>query len=384
MNANQSTARSHNSVTNNNCPVYVRHGNPPNFKKTLAVRWTPSSINEMLGDSINFTDECYWSSMTHFVFQALSFKFDGSVGLPDVNKNADNDEYPSMIPSTCVPIINEIASKWKHLSFVWSLPMLVDNMYVNTAIKNNPAILTNSLIDLVDKYNIDILEMDIVLLKYIKDVHLLKNINCKFWFTYTPYSGHYPNLDNIYDVLNSLEKLDLLDAVVIKSYGHLRICRTPTSHGTYQSMFVYPESSLTDFKTVFNWLRISAPAGRILMDMDTSGVEYVVSKIKPGFVERFRLIPHKLIRHRKMFGKSNYDDRYDAENGCSVVEFPAEDIVISYDNDQVQKQKTDFVLENDLKGIVVGELSNDLHPLHPESLLSKTKNSFITFAQPGQ
>jgi hypothetical protein len=384
MNADSTSPRSRNSPPSYNVPNHFSTNNSLDFKKTLAVRWTPSSLNEMLAESINFTNECYWSSMTHFVFQGLTFRYDGSVGIPETEKHTPDSEYPSMIPTTCIPLMDEIASNWKHISFVWSLPMLIDNMYVNTSIKNNPAILINSLTTLVAKYNIDILEMDIVLLKYIKDINLLKNIGCKFWFTYVPSSNQIPNLNLIYDSLQELLHADLLDAAVVKSYGNVRVCRTPTSHGTYQSMFVYPESSLTDFKIIFNWLRIALPANKIIMDLDTCGVEYVVSKIKPGFVDRFRIIPNKSIRHRKLFGNSNFQDRYDVENGCSIVEFPDDNVVISYDNQQVQKQKTHFVLENDLRGVIVGELSHDLHPLHPESLLSKTRNNFINYATPGQ
>lgn len=376
MDASNISSRSSTSSLDDHLSSIVHSRNLASVKKTIAVRWTPSSLNEMLGDSVNFTDECYWSTMTHFVFHGLGFAHDGTVSLPI--EDPDSEKFPALDAETYIPILNELRSKWKNLKFVWSVPMLIDNMYVNAQLKKNPLLFINSLTDLVEKFSIDVIELDLGVLKYLKHIEDLRLVNCKFWFTYQPTSGQFENMDAIHEALNYLEKVNILDAVVLKSYGHLRVCRTPTSHGTYQSMFVYPEASLTDFVTIFNWMRISVPAHRILLDMDTSGVEYVGSKLKPGFVDRFRLQPNSVIRHRKMFGKSNFEEKYNAENGFSIIEFPAENTVISYDNAQVQRQKTEYVLENGLKGVVIGELSNDLHPLHPESLIAKTKNLFIS------
>ncbi len=114
----------------------------------------------------------------------------------------------------------------------------------------------------------------------------------------------------------------------------------------------------------------------IMMEMNTEGVEYVYKNTDRETVEKYRPIALSAIRHRKRFGGKRTSEHYDETDGYSMLDIPEDMAWISYDNAAVRYKKLAFV-KTYLNGVVVGELQNDLCPLHVDSLIRECQTALF-------
>jgi hypothetical protein len=342
----------------------------------LAVRFTIKGMHTMLSESLNFIDEKYWNAITHFVFHGLTIDSTGKAifGQPLHFRGDDDYEvYKDSVlndPSTYIPVINNLREHYPHMRVVLSLPPVSDNVYLKKQTQASPMQFLYSLKNLVDTFQLNtIFEIESNMLEAVlrseTEWSYLESLPISFWI-YQPTID--PISQNSCEMMWRLFNLGKIDSISLKSYGHLRLTRCPTSHGTYQTLLVHPESALADFKLAYDLISAYVDPSKILMDMDTCGVEFIRNNVHQGFVERFRLVPLKEVRHRKLLGKSTYIENYDSKAGSSMINFAEDRRVISYDNDQVRQQKFDFVFNMNMKGVVLGELVNDVHPSCNQSL----------------
>lgn len=342
----------------------------------LAVRFTIKGLHDLVSETVNFIDEKYWSAITHIVFHGLSVDMTGKAifGQPlHFRGDLDYEVYRDSVlndPSTYIPIINNLRAEYPHLRIVLSLPPVSDNVFLKKQAQAAPMQFLFSLKEIVEAYSLNtIFEIESNMLEAVlkseTEWSYLESLPVSFWI-YLPTIE--PISQRSCEMIWRLFQMGKIDSISLKSYGHLRLTRCPTSHGTYQTALVHPESSLADFKMAYDLVSAYVDPAKILMDIDTCGVEFVRNKTHQGFVEKFRLVPLKEVRHRKLLGKSTFYENYDSNAGSSMIEFPNDWKVISYDNDQVRQQKFDFVFEKQMKGVVLGELINDVHPSSNQSL----------------
>lgn len=373
-------ATDNSSHTGGNCDFYG--------PETLAVRFTAQGLNDLMGLSIDYINEAHWQVITHFIYHCLNVNNEGVVSFdaPVVYRGSEDTENDGILsnPATYLPVIKSLVERNPQMNVVFSFPPCEDNVYLKKTLAKYPLQILTSLKKLViDDKCVNVIEIDSTAF----DSLLLNETNWMF-FTEIPVKWliTFSNMSTFSEQLIAkvvkLKGFNLLEGVVLKSYGFLRIARCPTSHGTYQSMILHPESSLQDFRYLYddfnNWL----DPNFILMDMDTCGVEFVRSNKHGAYVDKFRLITLNQIRQLRNFGKRTYFENYDANNGCSMLEFLEEGRAISYDNEQVRSQKIDFILENKLKGVVLGELQNDLSPKHPQALFATYLSKIMNVASP--
>lgn len=352
----------------------------------LAVRFTIKGLHDLVSESHNVVSEKYWSAMTHFVFHGLTVDMTGKVILGQPLHFRGDDDYEvysnSVLndPSTYIPVINNLRQEYPHLKIVLSLPPVSDNVFLKKQSQVATMQFLYSLKDLVDTYRLNtIFEIESNMLEAVlkseTEWNYLETLPISFW-VYLPTIE--PISHRSCEIIWKLFNMGKIDSVCLKSYGHLRLSRCPTSHGTYQSALVHPESALSDLKLAYDLISAYVDPAKILMDIDTCGVEFVRNQAHSGFVERFRLAPLKEIRNRKLLGKSTFFENYDSKAGCSMIEFPQERTVISYDNAQVRQLKFDYVFEKNMKGVVLGELNNDLHPSSNQSLFKSYLERLIS------
>lgn len=338
-------------------------------QKTIAVRMSVESLDDMMCSSLKFDDEVHWLWVTHLFWDGLRVLGDGTV--------VDTEPEVTQSPATYVPVIKDLARKW-NIKTVWSMPMFADDSTMMNVVRANGQLFLESLRDQVESNGIQALEIDIHTLYVAVNAQmerwqLLESIDVA-WVLALSNTVRLP--DDIAAFLNAfLQAMYKPVTIVIKSFGFLRINDLRTSHGTYRTMHIQAEASITHFdvryREIMGYVKSIQPQPRILMEIDTCGVEYARSRHHRATAERFRLCPLRSIRHRKMFGSESFSDRYCSASGSCMLEFGGENTVISYDNEQVRKMKFDFILENDLDGVLLGELHNDLAPLHPLSLMNE-------------
>jgi hypothetical protein len=343
-----------------------------------------------MGLSIDYMNEPHWQVITHFIYHCLDIKIDGTVniGTPIMFRGSEDIEniQDSTFnnPATYFPVIQNLVDRNPQMNVAFSFPPCEDNFYLKQTLKRLPLQILTSLKKIVNEHKfVNIIEIDAAAF----DILLSENSHWVFlteipvkWIVTT--SNSCSLSDSLVAKIAKLKSFRLLESLLIKSFGFLRVARCPTSHGTYQSMMLHPESSLQDFRLVYQDVSKWLDPIYITMDIDTCGVEYVRSKSHGAYVDKFRLLTLKEIKHLRDFGKKTYYENYDAENGCSMLEFLQEGTAISYDNDQVRSQKIDFILDNKLKGIVIGELQNDLPPNNPRSLFATYMSKIINRGSP--
>lgn len=350
--------------------------------ETLAVRFTAQGINDLMGLSLDYMNEAHWQVITHFIYHCLNVSTDGEVsfGIPVLFRGSEENETILNNPATYLPVIKSLVERNPQMNVVYSFPPCEDNVYLKKTLIKYPLQVLTSLKKLVQEDKcVNLIEIDSAAF----DLLLANETNWMF-FNEIPvkwmvsFSNMSTCSEQLINKLIKLKAFHLLESVIIKSYGFLRIARCPTSHGTYQSMILHPESSLQDFRFLYQDFASWLSPNFILMDIDTCGVEFSRSKTHGAYVDKFRLITLNQIRNLRNLGKRTYFENYDANNGCSMLEFLDEGRAISYDNEQVRSQKIDFIIENKLKGTVLGELQNDLPPKNPQALfatyLSKIMN----------
>lgn len=367
------------------CATDTRDRNDFTSPETLAVRFTPQGINELMGLSIDYSNEPHWQVITHFIYHCLNINMSGDVtfGCPILFRGSEDIENLAhstlQNPETYIPVIESLVENNPQMNVAFSLPVCEENVYLKDTISKFSLQILTSLKKLVLQNKcVNLIEIDSCAFDLLvtNETHwaLISEIPVKWLVTLL---NNEPLSKTFSSKIIKLKTYNLLEAMVIKSFGHLRIARCPTSHGTYQSMILHPESSLSDFKSLFNIHSDYLPPEFILMDIDTCGVEFKRSASHGVYVDKFRLTTLKEIRQLRNFGKKTYYENYDAENGCSMLEFLQENSAISYDNEQVRTQKIDFIIDNNLKGVVLGELQNDLPPNHNLSLFSTYLNKII-------
>lgn len=353
--------------------------------ETLSVRFTPKAINDLMGMSIDYVNEPHWQVITHFIYHCLDVKMNGDVVIHTPLMMRDTEDCENIgettinNPATYFPVIENLVERNPQMNVAFSFPQCEDNLYLKRILQKFPLQILTCLKKIVTENKfVNLIEIDAVAFNLLlsENSHwvFFSEIPVKWMVTL---SNSCSVSDSIVSKITKLQSFRLLDSVIIKSFGFLRVARCPTSHGTYQSMMLHPESSLEDFKLVFKdvckWLNPIF----IIMDIDTCGVEYLRSKTHGAYVDKFRLLTLKEIKHLRDFGMKTYYENYDADNGCSMLEFLHDGCAISYDNNQVRSQKIDFILDNKLKGIVIGELQNDLPPNHPQSLFATYMSKII-------
>jgi hypothetical protein len=341
---------------------------PPESGLMMACRLSLDSVDEMLCSSRDVTDSKYWQGVTHLVYQCLYVDANGCVEMGQPN-HALSEILSN--PTTYLPVVRKIG-----LPVVFSMPDYGDpESLMQVFGKQGCNVFLESLSELVNKHSMQYVELDAHLLRVLYEAHVLsgqtdvfhstiRGLKAKLWLSFNNY---HPIWHGLKLVLG--DTLDMIvDAVVLRSYGFVKFNRLQTSHGVYQTMNVHPESALRHFESRFDILKDYFPPHKILMDMDTCGVEYLLNE--RSAVCGFRLIPLHEIRRQKMFSMMDYEESFDAANGCCLLKWPSERRVVSYDNDEVRRKKVDFVRSNELKGFVVGEPRHDLPVSHKDTLLN--------------
>ena len=334
----------------------------------MACRLSVDSVDDLLCSSRDLTEPAVWEGVTHFVYRCLYIDANGAVeiGQPSHTKSEILSN-----PTTYLPVVRKIG-----LPVVFSMPDYGDPE-VLTRILNKMGCTRffESLKQLVNKYHMQFVELDAHVVRAVYESYVLqgctdqfhtdmKALNAKLWLSFNNYYPIWPGLKHL---LGST-LAEVVDTVVLRSYGFVKFNRLQTSHGVYQTMNVHPESALRHFESRFTLLKEYFEPQKIIMDMDTCGVEYLLNE--RSAVCGFRLIPLHEIRRQKMFTMLDYDESFDSANGCCMLKWPADRRVISYDNDDVRNKKVEFVRANQLKGVMVGEPHNDLPFSHRGTLLN--------------
>ena len=360
------------------CDFHTGDGSLPNGIPVLAVRWTYESVVELLMEK-QPNALSYLDRVTHMVYDALF--------IDGVGRVQDHIGCTLSDPLLYAPILRQLVQRLKpHLKLVWSMPMYTDDGYVLKAIGEDVISFWMSLSRVVTKHEIDVLEMDLhVLMRafdpavHPENFHRMCHMPCKFWAVL---SNEVPPLPGYEEFLRLMDEAGKLDRLVVKSYGFQRYKHLKTSHGTFRTMMVHPDSALKHFDARVQCVDGSVPRQRILMDIDTCGVEFMRKSYDRESVEKFRLIPLTDIRYRKRFGCEGYEEMYDHVNGCSLLEFHENRVVISYDNAEARRKKLNYVTQENLGGVVLGELTNDASPMHSESLLQEIIAHFMMYDHP--
>lgn len=367
------------------CDNVLKENTPPP-PQVIAVRFTANGINELMGSSLDYLNEPHWQVITHFIYHCLNISMSGDVcfGMPLLYRGTEDitqvGDSVLQNPETYIPVIENLVELNPQMNVAFSLPSCEDNSFLKSTLENYSLQVLRNLKMLVIKSKcVNLIEIDSsafdILLSNETQWALLTEIPVKWLVTL---SNNESVGKNFTSKILKLKAFKLLEGFIIKSYGHLRVARCPTSHGTYQTMILHPESSLSDFRRLYDMHAPDIGSNFVIMDIDTCGVEFMRSKNHGAYVGKFRLSSLKEIRKLRNFGKKTYYENYDADNGCSMLEFHQERRAISYDNDQVRSQKIDFIHTHNLKGVVIGELHNDLPPNHQQSLFATYLNRLMS------
>jgi hypothetical protein len=306
-----------------------------------------------------------WEGLTHLFFQGLLVTYEGEVTDQDLKVLAS--------PRTYVKYINDLV-KSNDVQLVWSLPS--NDPYMFNAVASNRSLFYSSLKTMCAKYNITSLEVDY---RFFSGMLLEENDWLMFPFdilekVYVTVDSHNMQNNADMDLLKAVkEHLGGKFAVVMKSFGFMAVSDLQTSHGTFRTTHVYPDSSLTIFNEGITILKsIGVEVSNVIMEIDTCGVEFITQSSNVHAVKEYRIITLRAIRHMKMFGKNIYNERFDSRWQYCMLEFPNMKTVISYDNDEVRTLKLQYVVSEGLQGVLMGPLQHDLAPQHPSSLFNWT------------
>ncbi len=308
----------------------------------ISVKTLANFISESKEDIVS--RPC-WEQMTHIVFDGLCFD-QGllKVGVPP--KGADNHENVLNNPKTYTPILAKILKHWPHLKLVWTLPLLGDTQECSNFMED--------LCYLSYKYRIDAVEGDYeVLLKYLS-TNIMRKFGFEFWAVLSsesPWPWH-----KVF--------VPAISRYVIRSYGYLDKSKKLTRHGSFDQVRVAACSAVGHSRDAIDTMINTGwvVGSKMLLDIDTSGVDYIRKKADPVYAEMFKLVPYSSIQNLLHVKKgtltsiSNLDD-----NAHSYITYDegGKHHYVSYDCASVLHYKLSMVERFKLGGVMVGDLAND-------------------------
>jgi hypothetical protein len=318
------------------------------------------------GDILEMTATCvandlFWSKCTHIVYDALRMKY-----LEDCSVTVQSPIY--------LPLIVKIGETW-NISIVWSLPRYDDAEHVVHALSraHNNDKFWDTLLTSVLHYGIKILELDMEVLwtalaystqDFTLRIEDLMNAGCRIWVRRaTLINPIHP------DKMPTFKNLiaPVLDKIVINSNQLHNVKMLNTSKGTYRCLEIGYESSVANTMLIYrDMLQWFTWDDQYLLDIDTSGIEYVHKDTDLKAVAKYRHVSLKEIRRRLRFGCEWYQEHFDPNLCGCQLEFPSTKSVISYDNAQVRHKKI-LLARDQMSGVIVGFLENDV--IGDESLL---------------
>jgi hypothetical protein len=275
-----------------------------------------------------------------------------------------------------VPVIKSICERWS-IRLVWTLPSYAEDEYVLKNVLSRLEFCETfwpSLMHTIDEFGIRCLEVDLHTLAAVlmnsadpeSIIVALHQKNCTLWIS----------VDNAVEFLDYGKMCTLMNTVrpifermVLKSFGFMEINKLPTSKGTYRTMTLGADNSLTSFDALFTYVLQWCGNEQILMELATCGIEYTVDKNDSEIVDKYRFVPLSVIKHRLRFGGLRHHQYYDHVNNVCMAHFPDENSWICFDSEQVRIEKLRYAKNEKLGGIVVGELHNDVAPNSEECVL---------------
>lgn len=343
----------------------------------VAVRLTAATLSWLAMEILEPEQAPFWQRVTHIIFEGLGVCADGNVTSMESTVLGSPEVY--------VGLVEHICRCNPHISLVWAMHLHDEQPETLRCIQLNRPRFHQTLQAFVARYDIARLMLDYHTLRAAAcctaDWALLADIPVQWWVQW----GHG-------EAVTEEEHLPfwkLIDAhlhtpmYVVRSYGYQFKRDIRTQHGSFSCTYLYPESALGLSATEFMALAgaLGDPS-RFVLDMDTCGVEYTRSRYSPGTAERFRLISLRDIRHQRMFGFQRYDERVDPLTVSSCLDFPDDQRVIFYDNTEVRHRKFDFIRENGMAGVMVGEPQEDMFPEHASSLMRAAYDFFHSREEP--
>lgn len=339
------------------------HGDIPSTK-IIAARISPQTIDDLAERCVDVVSQKFWLNLNHIVFRALTINSEGKLDMM----------CPTMyFPKLCLESVKAIESRWDHLKLVWGMFDYHEDYKVFKLVRSQPQIFLDSLRAIVKNFEIKVMEIDVMVLAAV--FHLpnaqeeLANCGCKFWLTIGN-NGQPQEIQDLY-----VKCFDFIEVVVIKSFGFQRYNDHQSTHGTFYSMQPSPESAHKYF--VDRVESMEFPGAKILMEIDTCGVEYRVSENDNDVARSMRIINRREIHKLLLLGEVNVVCRYNAHDGASMISVPGKKLAISHDNEQVIRKKFNYVRENHLGGVLLGEMQDDLFPNHRDSLFNSSTLSLL-------
>lgn len=345
------------------------HSNLNLQNKLVATRVTLETLNWWLLEFVNLTSQPWWEQLTHLFFDSLRIDDECQVVAATSNQLLE-------CTNTYRPTVLSMVQSHPHIKLVYSCPSYGDMPHKLAHIRLNGQVFWQSLLELCDSHRIEAIELDFHILEAATSAptdwqffaeQVCHRIDSWFIsFSNTRMLGH----------PLSFEHLKRLDAAlnaqyILRSQGFIGVENITTGPHVYRQTRICPDSVLGMFTYLFRILRgLNIHSDRIIMDIDTRGLEFMRCQEDPNMAAKIRLVPLRDIRHRKLMGHQSFVEIYESIHVSSMLDFPLDHTCISFDNNEVRTRKLDFIITNNMSGVLIGPMQDDVFPTHHESLLS--------------
>jgi hypothetical protein len=346
-------------------------------EKTVGIRLNAEAVRSLLYEFPCVTNNNeLWSGITHIYWDYGRLACDGTLVSCE-----DNEVLTS--PSTYEKMVRDIATR-NSIQFVMSLPSYPNDPYMTATIRNCGSHLLRSI--MTNAEPTESIEIDFHMLYAILSGEMgshrysiltAMKSSCDYKWIISFSNAELLPEDAGRFMEKLLTKINVV-AIIVRSFGFQNSMEIRTSHGNYRTTYIQPNCSLRQFADALAILKSLIPVDlfpkpRIIMEMDTRAVEYFRKKTHHNVAEYFELLPLRELRHRKLFGCTTFAEQYDANCSSAMIDFSEKQSVVSYDNPECRKRKFDYIIEEDLDGVLLGEPHYDISPLNPLSLVCEAK-----------
>lgn len=336
--------------------------------KVVATRVTLETLTWWLLEFVNLGDQPWWQQLTHLIFDGLRIDNEGQVVAATSDRLLD-------CTNTYRSTVLNIIEKHPHINLVYSCPSYGDMPDKLTLVRQNGRIFWQSFMEVWESHRIQAVEMDY----HILEAATSSDQDWQYFITHVCHriDNWYVSISNTRMIMQpSFDHLKRLDTAmnphyVVRSYGFIGVEDITTGQHVYRQVRICPDSVLGMFSFIFRTLcALNVHSERIIMDMDTRGLEFMRSPDDPTLAMKIRLVSLRDIRHRKLMGHQSFVESFEAIHVSCLLDFPFDNTCISFDNHEVRTRKLDFILANKMAGIMIGPMQDDVFPTHPDSLLS--------------
>lgn len=344
-------------------------------RKCICTTISPSTITEMLETNVNVVDLAEWKYVTHVVYQGLNVTPSGKVSV-----QGDGPQCKVLGSAfTYLQLLYAIKRAHPHLSIVWAFPAsfrrgsFMERMIMEPASGTFWSTLEYTLhhvqadgcelnFEHLCHYPANFIS-DLIGFGYRSRLHLVLNNRVQWKY------------DNALDFLNCMQSL--VGKIVINSFGYFDYISADEETQAPRMMVRSMESALYHFQLSLEQVLGTVPRHKILMGIDTCGVMF-----RSGADNQADLSLVPLCEIQRIFqlgyvdetGKKWEFDRHvsgRAGGACMVArECVGACPFVSYDSYQVRRKKVNFVIEEMLGGVSMGNLSGDLFSKNRRSLVN--------------